>query len=394
MLRVKRWVVWGLGAVLMLLILLIAASALVNLTLPTKSAVVEQLSTAEKGRLSEFNQARTQLGGAIWPNWDTAEIPIIVYNEQYAFLVGYPDPPDGWFKVPRHELRGGPWEQVPDDTFAGEPYYRQKLPTTGETPEAFTVLVGERWVTSMPTQEWMEISFANQFRESLPAFLVPIFPYSLTNKLFLRGSDGYISLLAHESFHAFQGSINPERLAAAETAVGLVEAHYPNEEDEAFREAWQRELDSLAEALQAETVAETTALTKQFLAERQQRQHTLSPELIAYEEQREWLEGLARYVELELWRQAAKSPTYQPSAAVLQDPDFDSYEGFEQRWAQEIDQLKRMATDMGGGRFYYSGMAQAVLLDRLLPEWKHRILQEPISLTEYLSTAVNSSTAD
>lgn len=389
MMKVRQWVGRGFGALLILLILLIIASALVNRTLPTASAEVERLSAAEKGRLAEFIQLRTQLGDAAWSGWGTAEIPIIVYNEQYAFLIGYPNPPDGWIKVPRQEFRGGPWELVPDDSFAGTAYYRQELPATGETPEAFTVLVGQRWVTSMPTQEWMGISMANQFREGLPPFLVPIFPYPIVTSLFLRGSDGYISLLAHESFHAFQGDINPERLAAAETAVGLSEEQYYRE-DEAFQEAWQLELDSLAAALQAETAAETAVLTKQFLAQRQQRQSTLSPELIAYEEQREWLEGLARYVELEIWRQAAASPTYQPHPAVLPDPDFDSYEGFEQRWSQEVDQIRRMADDTGGGRFYYSGMAQAVLLDRLLPDWKSRILQEPLSLTELLTTAVEN----
>ncbi|MCB0034691.1 MAG: hypothetical protein KDE51_11750, partial [Anaerolineales bacterium] len=219
MMKARRWVGRGFGALLILLILLIVASALVNRTLPTASAEVERLSAAEKGRLAEFIQLRTQLGDATWSGWGTAEIPVIVYNEQYAFLIGYPNPPDGWIKVPRQELRGGPWERVSDDSFAGTPYYRQKLPPTGATPEAFTVLVGERWVTSMPTQEWMEISMANQFREELPPFLVPIFPYPIVTNLFLRGSDGYISLLAHESFHAFQGDINPERLAAAETAV-------------------------------------------------------------------------------------------------------------------------------------------------------------------------------
>ena len=41
-------------------------------------------------------------------------------------------------------------------------------------------------------------------------------PMQSTEAVLLRGSDGYISLLAHESFHAFQGTAAPERLAAAE----------------------------------------------------------------------------------------------------------------------------------------------------------------------------------
>lgn len=48
------------------------------------------------------------------------------------------------------------------------------------------------------------------------------------------------------------------------------------------------------------------------------------------------------------------------------DLDFDQYQKFDQCWQQETDQIARMASNEGDGRFYYSGMAQAVLL----PGWK------------------------
>jgi hypothetical protein len=389
MMKIKKWFVRGTFGILVLLLLITAILALSNRTLPTESAQPAALSVAEKALLSEAIQVRQQVGDEVWPGWETAVIPLIVYNEATAFLLGYPDPPNGWINVSTNKPHGSAWEQVPDDLFDGEPYYRQSLPPDGETPQAFTVRVGKQWAASMQTQEWMEISLSNQLRADLPAFLVPIFPYRLANDLFLRGSEGYISLLSHESFHAYQGTVAPDRLAAAETAVSRSDSRYPWD-DVAFQNAWQAELDLLATAVQAETDAEMVDLVRQFLAQRELRRQMagINSALIDYERQREWLEGLARYVELETWRQASLADDYQPIVALQDNPDFDGYASFDKRWAQEIDQIGRMADDYGDGRFYYSGMAQAVLLDRLLPDWKAQVLTDGVFLDELLATAV------
>lgn len=384
--RLSRWLKRVLLGLLLLSVLLLVASALYNRTLPTVSATPDQLSAAEKARLAEFWQLRGQLGTAVWPGWEKVPSPVIVYNEAYVFLLGYPGaPPDGWQTVPRGEQHGGLWQPIHDDHFNGQPYYRQPLPANGETPQAFVVRVGDRWVSSMQTMEWTEISFANQLRNELPSFLTAVFPYPLITNLFIRGSDGYISLLVHEAFHAYQGELAPAKVAAAETAVSQQESLYPN--DPALQANWQTELNLLAAALQPD--ADTAALARQFLAQRQQRrqQANLSPDLIAYEQQREWLEGLARYAELELWRQAAQTDGYSPLSALGDDPKFSGYTTFDRRWQQEIDQIGRMA-DAGDGRFYYTGMAQAVLLDRLLPGWKEQALAEGVWLEGLLETAV------
>lgn len=388
--KFRKWFLRIAGVLLLVCLLLVGLSALINRNLPTRSAVVDGLSEAEKARLGEFFRARTALGDAAWPGWGAADIPVVVYNEAYAFLVGYgAEPPDGWLKVPQNTQRGGPWEAVPGDSVGGEPYYRQPLPAGGETPEAFTVKVGERWAASMLTMEWMEISLGNQFREQLPSFVAPIFPYSVASGIFLRGSDGYISALAHESFHAYQGTVAPERLAAAERSALVGETNYPWS-DGAFEEAWQRELDLLARAMRAQTEGESRALAQQFLAQREQRRQgaDLSTGLLDYEKQREWLEGLARYVELESWRQASLAEAYEPLPALQDDPDFSEYGTFERRWSQEIDQIGRMAGDEGDGRFYYSGMAQAVLLERLAPGWKGEALEPGVFLEDMLAVAV------
>ncbi len=71
----------------------------------------------------------------------------------------------------------------------------------------------------MTTVEWFRIDFARQLRRQLPGLLRPVFPYRLVTGLFLGGGEGYVSLIEHEAFHAFQGELAPDQLAAAERAA-------------------------------------------------------------------------------------------------------------------------------------------------------------------------------
>ena len=48
-----------------------------------------------------------------------------------------------------------------------------------------------------------------------------------------------------------------------------------------------------------------------------------------------------------------------------------------------------MADDTGDGRFYYSGYAQAVLLDQIDPSWKARAFAPDVFLEDLLAEAVD-----
>jgi len=385
--KVRKGLIIAFLSLIGVFFLLIAISAISNLGLPQSSAVVETLSEADKIRLAETTHLRQAVGNAVWPGWGTADIPAIAYNESYAFLVGYPQPPAGWVKVPAGLTRGGEWEIVPGDTFDNQPYYRQRLTDPNITPQAFTVRVGQRWVSSLQALEWAKISLIQPIRQDLPDFLRPFFPYRLFIGQLLSGSDGYISLSAHEAFHAYQGMEAPERFAAAENSSIRYENQY-SWEDQSLKGDWQKELDLLTQALQTDDLTAFTNLTRQFLQLRAQRRESarLSPELVNYEQQREWLEGLARYAELEIWRLAATSD-YFPISDTAKLTDFDHYAGFDTRWSQEVGQISRMAGNQGDGRFYYTGMAQAYLLDRLMPDWKQKAFAADISLEKLLMTA-------
>lgn len=367
------------GGLLLLLVLAVAISALSNIGLPTRSKDPERLSEAEKASLEELFRLRAALGNAVWPSWGDADTGVIVHNESTVFLVGYPGdepPPPGWVMMPHGEVRGGVWEPVPGETFLGAPIYRQPLPGPDKTPENFTVKVGDAWVATLATREYAEVSFVQGFRQDLPPFLRPIFPYRLMWSAMMGTTEAYVGGLAHESFHAFQGTVVPERLAAAE-AVAKLEDNYPWD---ATRDAWQAELTALHAA--AKAAADTTtrdvevaALARTWLELRAARREGQPEAFTAYEREREWLEGLAKYAELTLPRwayHAVKDGTYTPLPALADDRDFRGYRTRERFWSAQLSEVQRMGGRSGETRFYYAGFAQGVILDRLMPGWKAR----------------------
>ncbi len=382
-----KLIVIGIPGIIALAVLILAIR---NMGLPIQSTEVAYLSELEKARVTELFHLRETLGDAVWPGWAEATIPVIVHNEAYAFLLGYPgEPPDGWIKVPHDEHWGGPWEIVSSDTFQGQLYYRQPLPNPNRTPENFTVLVGDRWVATLYTREYSEIAFYQGFRKDLPKFLRPIFPYRLVWNLLIDSTETYIGAMAHEAFHAYQGITAPQRLAEAELVAPLEDA-YPWD-NQALETAWGEEIDDLYQAVMASSDAEAAELARQFLVQRQARRAEpgMTPQFVDYERQREWLEGLAKYAELVIAREAGRTSDYQPIPAIQDDPDFKKYATRERFWSAQLGEMRRLKNRGGETRFYYVGMAQAVLLDRLMPDWKSRIWEEDVWLDDLLAEAVN-----
>lgn len=385
--RIWRGTLFTAGCLLALCVVAAGISVATNISAPAALSPTDRLSRADKAVLSEALHLHHTLGNSVWPGWADAETPLMVYNGEHVFLVGYTDPPSGWLKVPQRQARGRPWEVVADDSFEGEPYYHQKLASAKQAPEAFVVLVGERWVGSMQTEEFAETSMVAGLREQLPPLVREIIPYRLLWNEIAGGSDGYITLLLHEAFHAYQGMINPERLAGAEEAMRL-EDSYPW--DDAFqRAAWQRELDWLVDAATASSDAQAAILAKQFLKERDTRraQVSMTPELVDFERKREWLEGLAKYAELGIGRAGGTTPGYAPLQDLTADRSFHRYGTRDRFWSLQMDQVRSILGNEGEIRFYYSGFAQAVLLDRLYPGWKERAIAEGTALDALLRQA-------
>ena len=167
-------------------------------------------------------------GRSIFPGWQQTGSGQILYNQSYVFLVGLADPACRMGARPQEIQRGARMAGSPADNelWEGRPYFLQSY-TDGQSPEAFTVRVGDTYVGSMPGFDWMRVSLMQQFRRDLPAFIAPVFPYKLVVSLFLPNSDAYISLLEHENFHAYQATWVPDRFEQAEFANLEYAEDYP-----------------------------------------------------------------------------------------------------------------------------------------------------------------------
>jgi hypothetical protein len=98
------------------------------------------------------------------------------------------------------------------------------------TPEAFVVRIGDRWVSNIPTADWMEIQLGNEFHGIVPPLFQSVIPYRLAARIFLSaagGHDLYICTTLHESFHAYQARVARDRLLAAETVSTAMQPAIP-----------------------------------------------------------------------------------------------------------------------------------------------------------------------
>lgn len=352
-----------------LCLLLSMISLLSNRNLPIEESS-EQLSDVDKARLLESLHLKRTLGDQVWQGWGSADNPIIVWNRSYEFLVNYNgDVPTSWSRVSVDDLNG-------------QEYFRR----TAEDPQNFAIRVGDTWAASMATKNTTDVFLINAFRENLPAPIKQVFPY----RFLLQPSETQIGGLLHETFHVFQYQNAPNRINAAESIHGLGDEY--EAAAESFRSEWRKEAELLAEALEAKPRDEKAELVLQFLAARDGRRkdHQLGNNFIDYERWLEWEEGTAKYIEVAILKQANETSDYRALPAMENDPDFGQYQTIDQRWSQEIFQL-RYQTSPGESRFYATGMAQAFLLDDLMPDWKEQYWMEDVFLEDLLRSAMIGS---
>lgn len=374
------------------LVLLISASCLfsstlqflLNRTIPKTSANPDVLSQEQIQLMRESNHLIELVGNQVFPGWGDIPTAWVFYNENTAFASGLiPEHTSrGWEMYPRKHQRGGNWEEVSN---YGHNYFRTPLQNSQETPENFIVKVDNQLAASFQTNEFALIYMHNLMYSELPPILREIFPYRLFFKDLFLAPEAYISSLAHEAFHVFQARTNPAMFESAELISSWAD-QYPFDND-AMLVNWKEELEILSRSAGISSREQALQIAASFLQHREERRTAfqISNSLIEYERQREWLEGMAKYAELELGKIAAQHD-FQPlneSAKILNLENYSSRGRF---WHTQLSTMHK--TNMAGETlFYYSGFAQGVLLDYLMPGWKERALQGE-SLEELLAESI------
>uniref|UniRef100_A0A7C4Q452 Uncharacterized protein n=1 Tax=Bellilinea caldifistulae TaxID=360411 RepID=A0A7C4Q452_9CHLR len=357
---------------------------LLNRTIPKTSANPDVLSQEQIQLMRESNHLIELVGNQVFPGWGDFPTAWVFYNENTAFVSGLiPEQTSlGWEMYPRKHQRGGKWEEVSN---YGLNYFRTPLQNSQETPENFIVKVGNQLAASFQTNEFALIYMHNLMYSNLPPILREIFPYRLFFKDLFLAPEAYISSLAHEAFHVFQARTNPVMFENAELISSRAD-QYPFD-NEAMLASWKEELEILSRSAEISNREQALQIAATFLEHREERRTSsqLSNSLIEYERQREWLEGMAKYAELELGKIAAQQD-FQPlneSAKILNLENYSSRERF---WHTQLSTMHKTNMD-GETLFYYSGFAQGVLLDYLMPGWKERALQGE-SLEELLAESI------
>ncbi len=318
-----------------------------------------QLGPSEKAELRDIHQLRTLFGEDVWPGFGQAQIPIILFNDRYEFLVGTTQAP-------------APWETVAGDEFGGQAYFRRRMVQAN----AFAVKVGEQWAGSIGSRERMNREMLLQVHKQLPPILARLFPYVFAT---IRDDLHAVATL-HEMFHAYQAHRSEKRFTRAQS-VYAHEKTYPFRDKE-FAKAWDQEGALLGAALDAPSEAAAVELVRQFFSVRDARRGRAAfrAEMLDFERELEWLEGVGKYVEMRFHELAAAKKELSTGIRFRQGLPY---------WSDELRRLRSRLGEQGGDfRFYLSGMAQARLLDRLVPGWKNHGFEDGVFLEDLLRKAV------
>jgi hypothetical protein len=190
----------------------------------------------------------------------------------------------------------------------------------------------------------------------------------------------------HEAFHGFER--DPKRAGGkwrAENSLLVFEYAETSARNNAL---FNIEARILYAALQTGKTSELKQKVRQFLAVRKLRQSEFEPRFAEFEKGAESNEGLAEYagtkaviigIEGARRKQFSIPFSFTDSRAYL----LEKYE--------KLDSITNIGRNIRL-KFYYTGSAQAFLLDRLLPDWKAKVQMENASLQELLETSVGTKT--
>lgn len=309
----------------------------------------------------------------VWPGWDARGTPIVLYFPgKQDVLINHPKPPEGFVKYT------GPVQSPIGPIYIKNGATIKDLDgqnTSTEVGGVGTLVVAD---TLSSRRQWLE-SLAGRKAEELPGII---------NEGLLPNPYETLALIAHEAFHVYQGKMSPNK-GANELAV----LTYPSLSVE-NNVGFALESDFLAHAAKSANPRQEAV---KWLAVRQWRRGFLPKESSAYEDGNEFNEGLAKYIEYKLL-ESLEAKT--PSKEMWLVQGFRGYDNLESERDRLIERVKKAMSgemDVNNDRFgaspvrfrlYFSGMAAAVLLDRLGAKWHDEALESTASLTELVEQQV------
>lgn len=191
-----------------------------------------------------------------------------------------------------------------------------------------------------------------------------------------------LSITFHEAFHAFQR--DPKRAGAKWGAENSLLVFEYQESSARANALFSIESRILQAALESNSNSELKKKVGQFLAIRRLRQSEIEPRFVQFEKGAELNEGLAEYA-------GTKAVLVGMSAAGRKQISVPFTETNATAFLKKKYEKLASITKIGRNirlKFYYTGSAQGLLLDRLMPDWKTKVQAEGKSLQNLLEENV------
>jgi hypothetical protein len=348
---------------------------------PTESRI--KIDPAMLLYLKECRRVVSAVGDRIWPGWDISRTPILFYRPGVQdVLINFPRMPEGF-----QPLTGF-------DPLEGETVYYRDGTTfigidgqnTNRDIDGVSTLVVADGVSNERQKLWGAIQGRGQdfIQKWVEAWnFLPEPPY------------GQMSMILHEGFHVFQATQAPDKGPNELAAIDYPLLDVRN------NSLWSLEAALIRDALLAPDRAAALAKIKELVAVREERREGLDKGSIEYEDQTEYLEGLAKYIEYSFLREI-RGLVPDPALFVLNG--FYGYGEYPRKLlTDEFRRVKDIIAaniDLTGNRFgvgplrfrlYSSGAALAWFLDEVAPGWKAEVFKPDVTLFGLLREAVNLS---
>jgi hypothetical protein len=311
------------------------------------------LPAEDRIRLAEAFRLASAVQDRVWPRWSSAPFAVILVTPETEFLVRHPSPtPD---------FQGGEYDSL---------------------------LQSRVW--------WRKRVFPANLKATFPAVggvstIVIGQPANVRPK---QNSTRWVLTVLHEHFHQWQET--PPGYAAAVTALDLARGdstgmwmlNYPFPYSDS---TVARGFDELARlrlvALDARGTPAFSSAYSAFSDARKSLNARLAPDDRRYLEFQLWKEGVARYTEIAVGREAARRHRPSPGYASLSDAT-----SFSDEAKNVLDETRKELTSLGMSDaqrvvFYANGAADALLLDEARPGWHETYAGEPLTLERLLAGA-------
>jgi hypothetical protein len=317
-----------------------------SLLIGTTTAVLAQeakpqIREDDRVRLAEAFRMSEKLSNRVWKGWSKTPFAVLLVTPEYEFLVRHPKPSKDFVSIGY------------DSLLKSEVYFRKRvfkpdlLATFPAVGGISTIIIGHPENTEAKT------------------------------------STRWVVTLFHEHFHQMQDS-EPDFYKDAhalglargdETGMWMLNFPFPYEKME-VKEQFSIMSRSLADALRSVNRKDFNARLSIYLAARKRFEQSLQPDDYKYFSFQLWKEGVARYTEYRIAKEAAAH--YKPSKEFSSLKDFTPFRDDAQKtFDRMLNDLEKMSLDKRQRTALYPfGAAEAILLDRANPKWQHRYFTE------------------